>query len=57
MQTRVRHCKNSTHEGDELIARPCNTLPCPDTVPGTTPIPETTETTTIAPSTPSGIIY
>ena len=28
MQTRIHHCKNDTHESDELQARPCNTMPC-----------------------------
>lgn len=28
MQTRNRHCKNSTQENDQLQARPCNTQPC-----------------------------
>ncbi|XP_057304151.1 uncharacterized protein LOC130641387 isoform X2 [Hydractinia symbiolongicarpus] len=30
MQTKSRHCKNATHESDELQARPCNTFPCPE---------------------------
>jgi len=59
LQSRVRHCKNNTHEHDELEARPCNTLPCPAaTTPTATPVtspstkpPSTTPTSTS--STPS----
>ena len=50
MQTRVHHCKNATHESDELQARPCNTNPCPPKTPPTT-TPSTTSTTPTTPTT------